>query len=147
MAEEIYHHTQFGTVIVGTILLAVGVTAATSWGVAAAPTLAAVALLVLCVLLFGTLTVGVSRSTVTLRFGIGVIRRTYQVGAIRAVRVVRNQWIFGWGIRRLWRGWLYNVSGLSAVEIELAGGGADRIGTDEPEALAAAISRASGLAS
>jgi hypothetical protein len=147
MLDEIYRHTQCGTVIVSTIGLAVAVTAAASWDVAAAPTLAAVAFLVLCVLLFGTLTVGVSRSAVTIRFGIRLIRRTFKVREIRAVQVVRNQWFFGWGIRRLWRGWLYNVSGLSAVEIELADGSAHRIGTDEPEALAGAIARARGLAS
>ena len=36
-------------------------------------------------------------------------------------------------------GWMYNVSGLDAVEIELKGGGRFRIGTDEPDELVRAI--------
>jgi hypothetical protein len=50
----------------------------------------------------------------------------------------------GWGIHRLARGWIYNVSGWEAVEIELASGSVHRIGTDEPRALLAAIERAQG---
>ena len=33
-----------------------------------------------------------------------------------AVREVRNRWIQGWGIRKISRGWMYNVWGLDAVE-------------------------------
>jgi len=48
---------------------------------------------------------------------------------------VRNKWYYGWGIRRLERGWMYNVSGLDAVEICMKNGKIYRIGTDEPETL------------
>ncbi len=37
-------------------------------------------------------------------------------------------------------GWMFNVSGLDAVDIELKDGGRFRIGTDEPEELVRAIS-------
>jgi hypothetical protein len=39
------------------------------------------------------------------------------------------------------RRWLYNVGGLDAVEITLASGRMLRIGSDEPNALAAALQR------
>jgi len=96
--------------------------------------------------LFASLTVVVGDAAVFVRFGPGLIRRSFALTDIRAVRTVRNRWYYGWGIRLLPRGWLYNVSGLDAVEIELADGRAHRIGTDEPEALAAAIQQAGGLA-
>jgi hypothetical protein len=100
---------------------------------------AAVSALVL--LLFGVLTVKVNREAVRLRFGIGLIRRTVPLTEVRSWRPVRNPWYVGWGMR-LGPGWtLWNVSGLSAVELALADGRRFRIGTDEPEALSRAIAR------
>jgi hypothetical protein len=61
--------------------------------------------------------------------------------------VVRNRWYYGWGIRITPRGWLYNVSGLDAVELALKNGKCVRIGSDEPHALARAIDHARGAAS
>jgi len=40
------------------------------------------------------------------------------------------------------RYWVYNVSGLEAVEVTLRSGKRFRIGTDEPEALLTALQRA-----
>ena len=45
-------------------------------------------------------------------------------------------------MRKTRGGWQYNVSGRRAVELELPGGRTFTIGTDEPEALLAAIERA-----
>jgi hypothetical protein len=52
---------------------------------------------------------------------------------------VRNKWWYGWGIRLTPHGWLFNVGGLDAVELELASGRKFRIGTDEPQGLLNAI--------
>jgi len=49
---------------------------------------------------------------------------------------VRNQWWWGWGIRLIPGGWLYNVSGLDAVELKMKNGRIFRIGTDEAQRLA-----------
>jgi hypothetical protein len=60
--------------------------------------------------------------------------------AIKQVTVVRNHWWNGWGIRIGPGLRLYNVSGLDAVELSI--GAEDvrrRIGTDDPEGLAAAL--------
>ena len=51
----------------------------------------------------------------------------------------KNRWYNGWGIRLIPRGWIFNVSGFDAVEIQMKNGRRYRIGTDEPEALLAAI--------
>ena len=55
-------------------------------------------------------------------------------------RQVRNKWYFGWGLRKLQHGWMYNVWGLDAVELDLTDGKKFTIGTDEPEDLVAALS-------
>ncbi len=73
-------------------------------------------------LLFGTLTVIVDDRRISWRFGIGLIRKSLPVTAVSSVRAVRNRWWYGWGIRLTPLGWLYNVSGLSAVALTLKDG-------------------------
>ncbi|MEZ4396286.1 MAG: hypothetical protein R3C71_05220 [Candidatus Krumholzibacteriia bacterium] len=98
-------------------------------------------------LLFGTLHVEVGASAVTLRFGVGLIHRRFSLREVTRVTPVRNHWWQGWGIRRLPRGWMYNVSGLRAVELEMEDGHVHRIGSRRPRELAIAIEAARGVAS
>ena len=101
-----------------------------------------IALLALCLLLFPTLTAIVQGDRLRCFFGIGLIRREVPVSEILAVSVVRNPWTYGWGLRLIPGGWLWNVSGFDAVELQLDQGKVFRIGTDEPEALRTAIANA-----
>ncbi|MEM9037064.1 MAG: hypothetical protein AAGA99_20050 [Actinomycetota bacterium] len=90
---------------------------------------------------FNRLSVRVNDDAVVVAFGFGLPRRTITFDRILAARPVRNRWYAGWGIRYLRTGWMWNVWGLSAVELDLAGGRHFRIGTDRPDELAAAITR------
>ncbi len=85
--------------------------------------------------LMGTLTVEVDDAQVRLRFGVGMVRKSFRLDEIASCRPVRNKWWWGWGIRLIPGGWLYNVSGLDAVELVLNNGKVFRIGTDEPQVL------------
>ena len=71
-----------------------------------------------------------------------LISREIRVSEILGVSAVRNPWTYGWGLRLIPGGWLWNVSGLDAVELQLRNGTLFRIGTDEPDALHAAIANA-----
>jgi hypothetical protein len=102
----------------------------------------ALAMLVFSMILFGSLTVTVTRDSVKVWFGPGIIRKAVRLEDIRDSRVVRNPWYYGWGIRLTPNGWLFSVSGLEAVELDLASGLRFRIGTDEPERLHAALQQA-----
>lgn len=93
----------------------------------------------ICALLFHSLRVDVDEVGVRIRFGPGLIRRSYPWERIHSARPVRTKWWHGWGIHRTPQGWLYNVEGLDAVEVELMDGKKVLIGTDEPERLATAI--------
>jgi len=104
--------------------------------------LGAVAILSLCLLLFPTLTAIVEPNRLRCFFGLGLIRREIRISEIVAVSVVRNPLSYGWGLRLIPGGWLWNVSGLDAVELQLQSGKLLRIGTDEPDALKAAIASA-----
>ena len=63
---------------------------------------------------------------------------------IAAIKVCQNPWWYGWGIRWIRNGWLYNVSGREAIEITLTSGRRVRIGTDRATELAAALAPALG---
>ena len=136
----IYRHTQPGTLVLsvwGAILVLI---ALLTFRVGPHPAPIGVGLVLLVVAwLFRSLTVEVDERAVTVRFGRTRIGTTVETAAIRSVRAVRNRWYYGWGIRWFARGWLFNVSGLDAVELILRDGRVLRIGTDEPARLAAAI--------
>ena len=72
----------------------------------------------------------------TLSFGIGLIKKRIQLSEIKSAEVVRNKWIYGWGIRYWGGGWMWNFKGLDAVQIEFKNSGKKfRIGTSDPDAL------------
>jgi hypothetical protein len=89
--------------------------------------------------LFHNLTVRVDASVIMLSYGIGVITKRVSLDRVNSVNAVVNPWWWGWGIRLTPRGWMWNISGRQAVELELMNGKRFRIGTDEPEALARVI--------
>ncbi len=97
-------------------------------------------------LLIGAITLWFSRLTIVIEddrvaayFGGGWPRRTVQRHEIIGFRKERNKWWYGWGIRKVPGGWMYNVWGLDAIELDLASGKKFRLGTDEPDELAAAL--------
>jgi hypothetical protein len=92
-----------------------------------------------CGLIFSSMTVTVGGGLLTIRFGLGIIRKKVRLEDVESCRTVRNPWYYGWGIRRIPGGWFYGVSGLSAVEVTLRSGKLLRIGTDAPDELEAAI--------
>jgi hypothetical protein len=90
---------------------------------------------------FSSLTVEVSNDDLVWYFGPGVWRKTICRSEIECAIPVRNEWWWGWGIHLTPRGWLYNVSGLDAVEIVLRNGKTLRIGSDQISQFADALNR------
>ena len=97
--------------------------------------------LFILVLMFSRLDAPVSSERVVAAFGCGRPHRVVEFADVTAVRRVRNRWWDGGGIRKISRGWMYNVSGLDAIELELASGKVFRIGTDDPEGPVAALTQ------
>ena len=97
-------------------------------------------IIVLIVLgIFARLTVAVDDQMIKIQFGLSIIRKSFLLQEIERYRVVRNPWYYGWGIRFTPRGWLFNVSGFSAIELRMKNGKLYRIGTDDPDNFAAAL--------
>lgn len=101
-----------------------------------------VAAIVLAVLnVFGRLTVEVEHSHLRASFGWGWPSKRLDFSTASAARIVRNRWWYGFGIRLIPHGWMWNVWGLDAVEFDLDTGKVLRIGTDQPHELLAAVTR------
>lgn len=146
MAGERYRHTQWGwTIIVASVGLATTgmFLAIVGRGLLAVYVMAPVAVLMLA--LMGTLTVAVDDTHVRVRFGLGLIRRTVALAAIRSVEVTKFPWWVGSGIRIIDGGWLYSVDRSTAVDLRLEGGARVAIGTNDAPALLAAIADAAGV--
>ena len=138
-----YQHTQPGTLILVAMLIAAFALAAIAylnpspngrwfpWALALC--------FVLLSWLFSSLTVEVSDDQVRWHFGPGIWSYRIPLAEIESIKVVRNSWLNGFGIRMRPGFRLYNVSGLDAVELRLRSGDIRRIGTDDPQGLAASL--------
>lgn len=105
-------------------------------------TLIALIIVLIVLGIFSRLTVTVDDQMIKIQFGVRIIRKTFPLKEIEVYRVVRNPWYYGWGIRFTPRGWLFNVSGFSAIELQMKNGKLYRIGTDDPDNLASALDEA-----
>jgi len=136
---ERYRHTQFSR------LLALGflaMAAVCGYVVLVSGQWLAAAMMILLLItmaVFSSLTTSVGDGFLEVWFGSGIVRRKLGLTQIESVSVVHNPWYFGWGIHWTPDGWLWNVFGSRAVELHFRDGRRFRIGTDEPENLAAAI--------
>ncbi|MEJ2151424.1 MAG: hypothetical protein P8Y29_00395 [Gemmatimonadota bacterium] len=140
-AGMVYHHTQTGWVIIGSVIVGLVVTlwwllaVSEHWGpdIVVAATLTALFLFLLFV--FRAMTIEVDSAELRWWFGGRFWTHNVAIDKILAVVIVRTRFWHGWGIHRVSGGWLYNVSGRSVVEVHLRGGKLLRLGTDEPERL------------
>jgi hypothetical protein len=139
-----YQHSQMGWFVIPVLLFFTFVAFVVASddqvqvGVVVAIVVMMLAILILGVVL-SRLDVTVTDDQVVAAFGFGRPRRAFDLTDIVEARVVRNSWWNGWGVRKIRNGWMYNVWGLDAVELELTSGKVFRIGTDDPDGLEAAL--------
>ena len=137
-----YRHTQIGVVIVAALVVAIVLvlTPFLSTGTFHPILIVTLTILVAALALFYSLSVEIKDNTLICHFGGGLIRKRIPLSEIHQARIVQNPWYAGWGIRWMpGQYWLWNVSGLRAVELILKDGKRFRLGTDEPESLVHAI--------
>ncbi len=96
--------------------------------------------LLICLLLFYKLTIIVDSKTVSFKLGIGLIGKSYNISNIKSCTPVSNSIFYGIGIRMLSNGWLYNVSGLKAIELQFnSKKSIIRIGINQPDKISQLI--------
>jgi hypothetical protein len=74
--------------------------------------------IILVEVLFYGLTTKVTSDMIVVSFGIGLIRNKIDLKRIEAVKAVETPWYYGWGIRMIPNGVLYNISGTAGVELK-----------------------------
>ncbi len=89
--------------------------------------------------LFSSLTTVVTDEYFIFHFSLGFWRKRIPIADIRRATAVRSKLWDGFGVHLTSHGWLYNVWGLDAVEIERTNGKLLRVGSDDARALAEAI--------
>ena len=96
--------------------------------------------LIICLFFFYRLTIVVDYEHVSFKMGVGWFGRKYKIDSIKSCKAVKNPLWYGIGIRILPKGMLYNVSGLSAIELKFKNKkGIVRIGTDKADEIASYI--------
>ncbi|MEI6529636.1 MAG: hypothetical protein WCN88_04585 [Candidatus Falkowbacteria bacterium] len=152
-----YKHTQIGLLM---LLVALAVPVLFAWVYIAAldepfsvdsgPNFAISAIMVLILFIlasFVTLSVSINGNYLQVKFGYGIFAKKFALNQIASVKVTKNHWYYGWGIK-VWFWpymWIYNISGFDAVEIVMKNGKRYRIGTDTPKELEAAIKQSANL--
>ncbi len=136
--------TQTGTfsIIVCTILLAGGIVMYCTKGPEEErwPGVLIIGVSLIIAALCWRMTIVVNDHNVRFIMGVGLIQKTYLRSDIESCKAVRNHLLNGIGIRYYRHGTLYNVSGLSAVELTFRNSDMRvRLGTDSPEEVCRAI--------
>lgn len=90
---------------------------------------------VLVAFLFHKLTIVVTDRSVKWGFGLGVFGKDIAFTEIESVHSVTNSWQHGLGIKITHDGWVYGVSGFSAIALVLKDGTQIRIGTNDQARL------------
>ena len=137
-----YKHTQkAGMPFYGVLAVGIGalIMAFTTGGPPIGIIVLVVILLLWAVLLMSSLTVRIDDQSLRVRFGPGVFFKKFPISEIAGIGPKYTTYIWGWGIRWYFGGWLYNIAGFKSVEVIFRNGKKVRIGTDEPKQLAEVI--------
>jgi hypothetical protein len=89
--------------------------------------------------LFHSLNIKVNASEINWSFGPGFWKKSIKLETVNSVNVIDTKWYYGLGIRFIPSGWLYTVSGTTAIQLELKDGSKINLGTNDPDNLVAAI--------
>ena len=99
----------------------------------------------ICSLIFYKLTIFVDNKRVSFKLGIGLVGKSYKIADIKSCKPVSNSAFNGIGIHMLSNGWLYNVTGLKAIELHFNNKkSVVRIGTNKPEEISQVIQKLIG---
>jgi hypothetical protein len=138
--------TQFGTFSMIVMLLCIVVSIALLFIVGFEETIMIVVFsfcilaFIICLLIFYKMTIIIDDTHLSFIMGTGLIKKSYPLSDVESCKPVRNSPLSGVGIHLTSNGWLFNVSGLSAVEISFKNRKSKiRIGTDKPDEVAEAV--------
>ena len=86
----------------------------------------------ICLLFYG-MTTKLKTDSISLAYGIGLVRSRIQLNKIKSIEIVKNPWYYGRGIRLIPKGVLYNIQGSDGIELKFNyTNRLVRIGTKDP---------------
>ncbi|MEN0038052.1 MAG: helix-turn-helix transcriptional regulator [Cellvibrio sp.] len=140
-AFQSYKHKQWGlvTLVLMPVIAATILIINESFSLPSAGIGVLFGVLTLAAITFSSMTIEVNESEINWYFGPGLFKKSLPLEEVGQCKKVKNPLWMGIGIHAFGTGWIYNVSGLLGVEIELKGGSFIRLGTDEPNYLVQAI--------
>ena len=135
-----YQHKQYA-VFIFFVLAWIGGFVALAWNLLGAdgPLMIFTGILVLVGFLFHGLTVKVDDKKISWAFGPGVAGQSIELGEVVEAKAVQNSYSHGIGMRITHDGWVYTVSGFSAIQLTLKDGTLYRVGTNDQKGLLAAL--------
>lgn len=92
-------------------------------------------------LLFSSLTISVDYQEIKWFFGPKFWNKYLLSSKLESAKIIETKWYYGFGIRLISTGWLYNVSGLMAVELILKDKTTVTLGTNDAKSLLKVIKR------
>ena len=96
-------------------------------------------ILILVGYVFHGLTIKVDHTSISWGFGPGLFGDTLLLQDIVEAKAVENSFRHGIGLRITHDGWIYTVSGFSAVQLTMKDGSQYRLGTNDQAGLLAAL--------
>lgn len=94
----------------------------------------------ICLLVFYKLTIIVDNEFVKFKLGIGLVSKSYKISDLKSCKPIATSVLNGIGIRMLTNGWLYNVTGLKAIELRFVNKNSIvQIGTNKPDEISQLI--------
>jgi len=96
----------------------------------------------ICLLIFYKLTIYIDSTYISFKLGLGLINKKYLISDVKSCKSVKNDPFYGIGIRKIPNGWLYNVTGLEAIELTFKNRNSKiRIGTNKPNEIVEILSK------
>ena len=95
----------------------------------------------ICLLLFYKLNISINESKIHLKYWIWLIQKSFLLNEIKSVKIVKNKWYYGWGIRVLFFPMIviFNISWLDAIEIVMSNNNVFRIWSNDVEKLSEVV--------
>ena len=86
------------------------------------------------------LTISISSTEIKLRWRLGWPNKSILRSDIASIERIRTKWYFGWGIRKVPNGWMWNIWGRDAIRLNLRSGKCFVLGTDDIDRLEQVLS-------
>lgn len=136
-----YKHTQFGTAMLVIFGLVFSLLVFASISEPQESIWFAYVIVGVVALLFSSLTISVNNHEIKWFFDPKFWNKSLPLSEIESAKIIETKWYNGFGIRLISTGWLYNVSGLTAVELMLKDKTTVTLGTNDAHELLKAIRR------